>query len=204
MTHRVFEQTEVVEAQSELNASDQTPLAKLTPGEVLLGTLIAIDGNGSPIIKFPQFPHVQPTTALATVPVLPQHLGRQVAVLFTQGNDAQPIVMGFIYSPLQHMLDNFSEPTFTSNAEPYEQDQAIFEQSLPPIDNDNNPQKLDVETVHVDGKKVLIEGREEVVLKCGEASITLTSIGKVVIRGKYLVSRSSGVNRILGGSVQVN
>ena len=28
--------------------------------------------------------------------------------------------------------------------------------------------------------------------------------GKVLIRGAYLLSRSSGVNRIKGGSVQIN
>jgi hypothetical protein len=56
----------------------------------------------------------------------------------------------------------------------------------------------------VDGEQVVIEGKKEVVLKCGKASITLTRAGKVLIRGAYLLSRSSGVNRIKGGSVQLN
>jgi hypothetical protein len=56
----------------------------------------------------------------------------------------------------------------------------------------------------VDGEHVVIEGKKEIVLKCGKASITLTRAGKVLIRGAYLLSRSSGVNRIKGGSVQVN
>ncbi|MEW5071937.1 hypothetical protein AB1P14_09365, partial [Pseudomonas aeruginosa] len=38
----------------------------------------------------------------------------------------------------------------------------------------------------------------------GKASITLTRAGKVIIRGAYLSSRSTGVNRIKGGSVQIN
>ena len=42
------------------------------------------------------------------------------------------------------------------------------------------------------------------VLVRGKASITLTREGKVLIRGTYLSSRSSGVNRIKGGSVQIN
>ena len=50
----------------------------------------------------------------------------------------------------------------------------------------------------------MIEGKEEIELKCGESSIVLTKAGKILIRGKYLLSRSSGVNRIMGGSVQVN
>jgi hypothetical protein len=56
----------------------------------------------------------------------------------------------------------------------------------------------------VDGKKVMLTGEEEVTLRCGKASITLTKAGKVLITGDYLVSRSRGVNRIKGGSVQIN
>lgn len=63
---------------------------------------------------------------------------------------------------------------------------------------------LDNSTTLVDGKKVVIEAKDEIVLKCGDASITLTKAGKIMIRGKYLLNRSTGVNRILGGSVQVN
>ena len=57
---------------------------------------------------------------------------------------------------------------------------------------------------NVDGEQVVIEGKKEIVLKCGKSSITLTRAGKVLIRGAYVLSRSSGVNRIKGGSVQVN
>ena len=44
----------------------------------------------------------------------------------------------------------------------------------------------------------------EIVLRCGKASITLTRAGKVLIRGAYISSWSSGANRIKGGSVQLN
>lgn len=56
----------------------------------------------------------------------------------------------------------------------------------------------------VDGRRVEIEGKDEVVLRCGEATITLRANGKVVIRGAYVETRSSGTNRIKGGSVQIN
>jgi hypothetical protein len=61
-----------------------------------------------------------------------------------------------------------------------------------------------LEDVIVDGKRVIFDAKDEVVLRCGKASITLTRAGKVLIRGEYLLSRSSGVNRIKGGSVQIN
>ncbi|HEY0134807.1 MAG TPA: DUF6484 domain-containing protein [Nannocystis sp.] len=56
----------------------------------------------------------------------------------------------------------------------------------------------------IDGKRVVLEGKEEVVLKCGEASLTLRANGKVVIRGAYVETRARGTNRIKGGSVQIN
>lgn len=58
--------------------------------------------------------------------------------------------------------------------------------------------------VDLDGERLIISAKEQLVLRCGEASITLTRAGKVVIRGTYLLSRSSGVNRVTGGSVQIN
>ncbi|MEW8692971.1 MAG: DUF6484 domain-containing protein [Candidatus Thiodiazotropha endolucinida] len=56
----------------------------------------------------------------------------------------------------------------------------------------------------VDGECLTLSAKREIVLKCGKASITLTRSGKVILRGNYLLSRSSGVNRIKGGSVQIN
>ncbi len=56
----------------------------------------------------------------------------------------------------------------------------------------------------LDGEQVTLTAKNEIVLRCGKASITLTRAGKVLIRGAYLLSRSSGVNRIKGGSVQIN
>lgn len=56
----------------------------------------------------------------------------------------------------------------------------------------------------LDGEHITLSARESITLKCGKASITLTKTGKIILRGAYLLSRSSGVNRIKGGSVQIN
>ncbi|AKK00544.1 DUF6484 domain-containing protein [Pseudomonas sp. WP18] len=56
----------------------------------------------------------------------------------------------------------------------------------------------------LDGERMEFIAEREIVLRCGKASITLTREGKVLIRGAYLSSRSTGVNRIKGGSVQIN
>jgi len=56
----------------------------------------------------------------------------------------------------------------------------------------------------LDGESIVLSARHNITLKCGKASITLTKAGKVLLRGTYLLNRSSGVNRIKGGSVQIN
>jgi hypothetical protein len=58
--------------------------------------------------------------------------------------------------------------------------------------------------VQLDDQCLELRAEREIVLRCGKASITLTRAGKVIIQGAYLSSRSSGVNRIKGGSVQIN
>ena len=59
-------------------------------------------------------------------------------------------------------------------------------------------------SAQVDDQKVVLSAEREIVLKCGEASITLTRAGKVVIKGTYVLSRSSGSNKIRGAAVEIN
>ncbi|WP_157522632.1 hypothetical protein [Mitsuaria sp. 7] len=58
--------------------------------------------------------------------------------------------------------------------------------------------------LEVDGDRVVVEARRQLVLRCGKSSITLHEDGTVEIRGVDLVSRASGRNRILGGSIDLN
>ncbi len=55
-----------------------------------------------------------------------------------------------------------------------------------------------------DGRRLVLEGKDEVVLRCGDASITLRRNGRVVIRGAEVESRASGTNKVRGGSVRIN
>ena len=59
-------------------------------------------------------------------------------------------------------------------------------------------------TVEADGERLIVSAKEQLVLRCGRSSITLTKAGKVLIQGTYVSNRSSGVVRIKGGSVQLN
>jgi hypothetical protein len=72
---------------------------------------------------------------------------------------------------------------------------------LTPIGGDATAPDLEA---RVDGRRVEIDGRDEIVLRCGEASITLRRNGRIVIRGVDVETRAAGVNRIKGGTVSIN
>ena len=58
--------------------------------------------------------------------------------------------------------------------------------------------------VQADGERLTLSAEREIVLRCGAASITLTRAGKVVIQGSYVLSRSSGYNKIKGAAIDIN
>jgi hypothetical protein len=66
---------------------------------------------------------------------------------------------------------------------------------------DDKPGQVEVD---VDGQRLVVTAKQQLVLRCGKASITLTKAGKVIIKGAHVSTVSSGVNRIQGGSIQLN
>jgi len=66
---------------------------------------------------------------------------------------------------------------------------------------DQRPEQVNVDA---DGERLVVTAKNQLVLRCGKASITLTNTGKVLIEGAYISSKSTGVNRIKGGSIQLN
>lgn len=75
-------------------------------------------------------------------------------------------------------------------------------QAVPPLQAE--PASIAKTTVLVDGESRVIEAEREIVLRCGEASITLTRAGKVIIQGNYILSRSRGYNKIKGAAIDIN
>ena len=65
-------------------------------------------------------------------------------------------------------------------------------------------EKPQVVEADVDGKRVRIVGNDEIVLECGNASITLRRNGRIIIRGAYVETDSTGTNRIKGAAVRIN
>ena len=164
-----------------------TAASVIAPGEIIIGAIAGIDNQGQPLVDFPENPSGQPLAAMSTMSITTTHVGRNVALLFAKGDPRSPVIMGLIHSPLHDLIVAY-------DAKPQES----------PAQETPESSALKVDDITIDGKRVVLEGKEEVVIKCGEASITLTKAGKILIRGNYVLNRASGVNRILGGSVQVN
>lgn len=167
--------------------SDASQTVAIAPGEIIIGTLVGINAQGQPLVEYPASPVEQALSAMSTLGLTQQHIGRQVALLFANGNPHHPVIMGIIHSPLHDLITAYELTP------------------APSVDQEAISQKNEVDQeLTVNGQRLVIEGKEEIVLKCGDASITLTKSGKILIRGKYVLTRSEGVNRIMGGSVQVN
>ena len=149
----------------------------LPPGAVIAGTLVGLNDAGEPLVVHPLDPPGRPLLARSTVPLDASQLDREVVVAFEGGDSRKPIILGVLWRPV--------EASATSSASRPHADR-------PPVE------------AEVDGDRLVFAAEKEIVLRCGKASITLTRAGKVLIRGDYLLSRSSGVNRIKGGSVQIN
>lgn len=185
---REFEEVKQTQTDTEVFPQESsTGVAAIAPGEIVIGEIVGINAQGQPLVNYPENPTSQPLPAISTLSITAVHTGRNVALLFAKGDPQAPVIMGLIHSPLHDLI-----VAYDSTAEVSPPGEPVAASSLR------------VDDVTVDGKRVVLEGQEEVVIKCGEASITLTKSGKILIRGNYLLNRSTGVNRIMGGSVQVN
>jgi hypothetical protein len=59
-------------------------------------------------------------------------------------------------------------------------------------------------SVEMQGRRLIVDAENELTLRCGKASITMTRDGRIELRGTQLVSHADGANRIRGGSVELN
>ena len=53
-------------------------------------------------------------------------------------------------------------------------------------------------------RSLAFEAAGAITITCGKSSITLSSDGRIVIKGTELVSRASGTNKIRGAAVKIN
>ncbi len=169
-----------------------------------VGWLVGMNEVGLPLVDFHGNP-AGPCVARRTVSLEPEPLQRAVAhhqgvvLLFENGDPRLPLIIGVLQTEsTTPLLDAVLEG---ASAEPSSRLERAPEQEGALEANGDPAQPVEA---HVDGKRVVIEGADEVVLKCGQASITLRRNGKLIIKGTYVETHSAGVNRIKGGSVQIN
>ena len=163
-----------------------TPLLRLGVGSVTtvrghrVGRVVAMN-DACWLIDYPDNPH--PPLIARTTLRLDQGVAERIAVeqaevliVFEEERSDRPVVIGLVSdTPVRASQADEDERVATRNLE-----------------------------ATVDGQRVVVTAEEEIVLRCGEASVTLRRNGRVVVRGTYIETRSKGVNRIKGGSVQIN
>ena len=163
-----------------LSAQDPAPQEPIVGSRV--GWVVGVDSGRGVLVDY-EGNTAGPLPALSTVPLDAKSLEQAVAsrqravLLFENGSPTRPLLVGLVQTTSSTpLIDELLEARV-----PREQVEA-----------------------RVDGKRVVIEGQDEIVLSCGKASITLRRNGKVIIKGVQLESSAAGVNRIKGGSVQIN
>ncbi len=148
---------------------------------VRVGRIVRINESGLVHVDFTGNslgPIAARTTTSSKVKLLGREIpvGREVLLAFDNNDPGHPIIVDTMYS----LIEEISEPAAT------------------PLKSE----KLQEATI--DGQRILFDAENEIVLRCGKASITLTKAGKVMIKGDYVLSHSSGENRIRGGSISIN
>ncbi len=163
------------------DAVSQSPRAGAPEGAVV-GTLRGFAESGAPLVDFPGNPFTRPLEARTTIELDASLFGRELVLVFENAELSSPIVLGAIRAS-----------TIDAAAGAASQAAAAPSAAIAPA-----PSAI------VDGREIVLTAERKIVLRCGKASISLARDGRVTIQGEHLLSRSRGVNRIKGGSVQIN
>jgi uncharacterized protein DUF6484 len=144
-----------------------------------VGRVVGRTPDGRPLVDFPgnAGAPVPARSALAATRAGRGDLapGVEALLVFDEGDRSRPIVVGLLgAAPGGTLL----EDVLTATERPAE---AV-----------------------VDGRRLVLEAHDEVVLRCGQSSITLRKDGTIVIRGRKLTSRASELHKIRGGAVFIN
>lgn len=156
--------------------SDQLSSAEpaVSMGGVKIATLVQVGEGGELLVAYAGGPG--PLAARTLLPLGQEDCGREVLLAFEDGDGRRPVVVGCLQTG----------PHVGQEA----QTLAL--------------ERSDIDHLVVDGQAVNIRAQKEIVLQCGQASITLSRNGKVMIRGSKIISHASGVNKIKGAAVSIN
>jgi len=151
---------------------------------VVLGWVAGMDAQRGLLVDFPGNPGgavaARAILSLDAAAVEAAVKERRGAVLqFEDGDPRRPVLMGLLQATAQTpMID------------------ALLAAPA--------PGKKERMSARVEGKRVVLEGKDEIVLRCGDSTITLRRNGAVLVRGAEIDSRSSGRHVIRGRKVALN
>ena len=146
-----------------------------------IGKIVQVNDSGQLLVDFSENqsgPVIARVTTLVKRDVLSKGnpAGREVLLAFDNNDPQHPIIVDTMYSLIDEIMEHST---------------VVIEAETP-------------QDAIIDGKRIVFDAQEDIVLRCGKASITLTRAGKILIQGGYLSSSAKGANKIKGGSIQLN
>ena len=144
--------------------------------QAIVGCITAVTADGSIWIDFEDNPD-QPLCAMTVAEITAQDIGRNVLIVFERGDRRRPIIVGCLFAKAAEPQKSAMEVIVTRES---------------------------ADEIRVDGRQIVFEAEQELILKCGQGSIIVKKDGSIVIKGTKIVSRSRGVNKIKGASVRIN
>jgi hypothetical protein len=162
-------------------------VGRLIPGSTPAGPRVDFEGNPAGPVT------ARSTVALDDAIIERAVKSRQGVVLQFEGGDpARPIIVGLVQEPKTLLSELLAGPV--REAKPGKAEKAAKTEVTAKSKSE----------ARLDGKKVVLEADHQIELRCGDASITLTRDGKIIVKGAYVETYSRGVNRIKGGAVKIN
>lgn len=179
-----------------------SPSPSTGTGSPRVGRIIDVSEDGRARVRL-NGPDRLPVVARTAVAISAREaVGLPVLVVFEDGDARRPIIVGVVRETLgdaqerEHEGDAVTgQPAQRPDVTADEPDGAWAEAKLA---------KDEHRDVRVDGRRLLLDAYQEVVLRCGKSSIVLRKDGKIVVRGVEIVSQAARVNKIRGGAVQIN
>ena len=160
-------------------ASRTDAMSALPPGMVEVVTLHGFDLDDRALVRGVAALPGELVVARSTIALHPESIGALVVVVLEQGDPRRPIVLGVLVPECGGAP---GAATHSTRVEP----------------------GASVPLAAASAERLVFRAQREIVLECGDASITLTRAGKVLIRGNHIVSRASGYNRIKGAAIDIN
>lgn len=186
---------------------------RLVDAGVLVGMFCGFDAQGRFLVRMAK--GLPPVVAMSVVGLKVEDEGDEVIVSLERGDPTRPVILGRAMRHAEPEAPRRGAPSaraareleLEARGDAPDAEPAAALDVTPDATPDATPGPALTrrgQTVTVDGERVVLHGAKQVELRCGEASIVLTAAGKILIRGTYVLSRSSGANRIKGAFVDIN